>query len=619
MNITHRRFLLLATIVALLGAGVFSLGLGGPFVLDDAHTIVENAGVHMESLDRDSLLDAAASFYAGKGTRPLPMLTFGLDYWRHGSLDARTYKMTNLFIHALTTLLLALFVRRLLRLADWPAQRAALAALAVALVWAVHPLQVSSVLYVVQRMQTMAALFLVLALWAYLGLRRAEMEDRPGWRYGVLALVSWVLALASKEDAILLPVYALVLELTVLRFRVSRPERERGLRRSWLAAALVGVAVFLFWALPHYWSSEAYPGRDFNSMERLLTQARVLVMHLGQVLLPLPSLMPFNYDDFEVSRGLLQPVTTLLALLALTAVLVWAWLWRRRRPVFACGVLFFFAGHVLTSNVIALELVFEHRNHLPLVGAVLALVDLFWLACQRWQAPQRWSAVGAGALLLLVTVAGGARAHLWGDAARFAEHNVDIAPDSPRACLTLGGVYFDLAGRKNSRGSPYLDRAIEAVEDCAQRTGSASAYSNIVIYKTIQGTVTPEDWQRLLQRLEEVPMLPANKNILWTTFANVRAEIGLEEAQVMRVLDVIVRRAQLQPAEYLRIGAFLYLSTSQPDAALPYFVRGAEMLPTGDRSVVNLRNEFRAVGRDDWARALEKANRMDSTPGSRGL
>lgn len=612
MNITQRRFLLLALFVALFGAGVFSLGLGGPFVLDDAHTIVENPGIQMESLDRDALLDAAASFYAGKGSRPLPMLTFGLDYWRQGGLDPQAFKATNLIIHALTTLLLALFVRRLLLLADWPVQRAALAALAVALLWAVHPLQVSSVLYVVQRMQTMSTMFVVLALWAYLGLRRAEMEDRPGWRHGVLALVSWVLALASKEDAILLPLYALVLELTVLRFRVARPARERSLRRVWAIAVLVGLALYLLWVIPHYGSAEAYGSRAFSSVERVMSQFRVLVMHLGQILMPLPNLMPFNYDAFEVSRGLLQPVTTVLSLLALAALLCWAWLWRTRRPVFACGVLFFFAGHALTSNVIALELVFEHRNHLPLVGVLLALVDLFVLACQRWQWPRIRVAGAALALLMAVTVAGAVRAHLWGEPVRFAEHNARIAPQSPRACLTLGGIYFDLAGRKNSRGSPYLDRAIAAVEDCARRTASASAYSNIVIYKTIQGTVTAEDWQRLLQRLEEVPMLPANKNILWTTIANVRAEIGLEEAQVMRVLEVITRRAQFHPGDYLRMGAFLYLSTSRPDEALPYFVRGAEMLPAGDSGVVNLRNELRDAGREDWARALEQANRLES-------
>src|SRR5690554_6382780 len=130
---------------------------------------------------------------------------------------------------------------------------------------------------------------------------------------------------------------------------------------------------FFFVVLPHYWHWQSYPGRDFCSMERLLTLVRWLVMYLGQPLIPLPSSMTFFYDYLSISRSLWQPWTTLPALLMLTGCLVWAWRWRVRRPVFACGIFLFFAGHVMTSNVINLELAFEHRNHFPLIGIVLAL------------------------------------------------------------------------------------------------------------------------------------------------------------------------------------------------------------------------------------------------------
>ncbi len=608
MNLTAGRFLLCALLAALFAAGLFSLGLGGGFMLDDAHTIVSNPLIKIDKLDLDTVLFAASSFHAGGSLRPLAMLTFALDYWREGGLDASAFKATNLLIHALTAFALAVFFRRLLLLAKWTPQRAAVAALLLALVWAIHPLQVSSVLYVVQRMQTLATLFLILALWAYLRLRQAQIENLRGWPFGVLMTVFWVLAMASKEDAALLPLYCLLLELTVLRFGAAEPWRAHSLRRLYLVMTLVGTALYLFWLLPHYWSTEAYGGRDFNSIERLLTQARVLVMYLGQIVVPLPSGMPFNYDGFEISRGLLQPITTLPSLLFVLALLVWAWAWRLRRPLFALGVLLFFAGHFISSNVIALELVFEHRNHFPLIGAVLALGDLLVAAWDRWGWRLPWRVASTAILIFAVGAAGATRAYIWGDLIRLAEYNVRAAPESPRAWLTLGGVYFDMAGRRHGKDSPYLTLAIETVQEAAEKTGSPSAYSNIVTYKTIQGTVTADDWDRLVARMETAPMTTATRNTLWTLVSNIRAEIGLDEVQALRLIEVITRRVNLGAAEYLHLGSVIYTKTSHPEAALAYYLRAAEQLPPNATDILRLCSDLRNQGRDDWAQAIEEAS-----------
>lgn len=605
MNLTTRRFLLLALSVAVAGAALFSLGLGGSFVLDDAHTIVDNPLIQITALNGDSLLYAAASF---GGARPLAMLSFALDYWRHGSLDAATFKATNLTIHAMTTFGLALFLRKLLLLAQWPVQHAATVALVLALLWAVHPLQVSAVLYVVQRMQTMASLYLVWALWAYICLRQAQIEDRPGWPFGLLSAALWLLALLSKEDAVMLPAYFLLLELTVLRFRAAQDFRARSLRHTYLLMTVIGTATFVLWALPHYWVWDAYPGRDFNSLERLLTQARVLAIYLGQIVFPLPSLMPFNYDTFVPSRSLLQPLTTLVSLLLMAGLLAWAWLWRTRRPVFALGVLLFFAGHFVTSNVIGLELIFEHRNHLPLVGILLALADLALWAKEHWRIPSRaWIALVC-CCVLLVGAAGGLRAHAWGEPIRFARYSVDVAPDSPRAWLVLGGTYFDLAGRRHGKDNPYLTQAIEALEEATTKIDSPSVLSNIVIYKSIQGNVTPADWGRLLAHLDQAPMTPATRNIAWTTLKNLQAGIPLDPDQALRVIEAIVQRAEFTSAEYQKIGTTLYTKTSRPDRALHYFLRAAETSPPGTVSVLGLATDLRNQGREDWAQAIEQAN-----------
>jgi len=233
---------MISLVVALFASLCLAPGLGGGFVMDDRGSIEKNEALQFDQLRGDALLHAAYSFQPGGGSRPIPMLTFALDQWRAGG-DAEAFKITNLLIHAITVVVLAFFVRKLLVLALWSAPRAAIGALVVATLWGIHPLQVSSVLYVVQRMQTLVTLFMLLALWAYLSMRHAQIEGRCGRQYGLLVLLFWAFGLACKEDAVLLPAYTLVVELTVLRFAAASESLGGILRKSYLAMTALRASV----------------------------------------------------------------------------------------------------------------------------------------------------------------------------------------------------------------------------------------------------------------------------------------------------------------------------------------------------------------------------------------
>ncbi|MCG8277396.1 glycosyltransferase family 39 protein [Stenotrophomonas sp. NLF4-10] len=598
------RFRMGAVLLVVLAVCLFVPGLHGGFLFDDVPNIVKNTSIHITQWNMDDLLYAAYSFQPGKGSRSLAMLSFALDHWR-GGLDARAFKITNLLIHALTMCVLALFFRQLLAMARWPIHKATMCALVLALLWAIHPLQVSSVLYVVQRMQTLVTLFVVLALWAYLCMRQAQMEGRRSRQYGALAILFGVLGFASKEDAALLPAYMLALELTVLRFRAARPELAKVLRNGYLVVALAGLVIYLVLVVPHYWHWDAYRSRDFSSYERLLTQGRVLVMYLGQIMLPLPRLLPFYYDNLAISRGWLQPLTTLPAWLMVVGMLAWAWRWRSRRPLFSLGVLLFFAGHFMTSNVINLELAFEHRNHFPLVGAILAVADLCMMAWQRWSIRTSLAAVPIALIVVALGTGTAWRAHIWGDPLRFAEYGVAVSPHSERAWLRLNGVYTERSELKAD--SPWLDKAIEVSERGVEMTGSVPLLSNLVVYKTIKGTVGDEDWDRLLSRLRQVPASAQNRNILWVLLNNTRRGVPLDEKRVLQVIEEISSRATFAPSRYLEIGAYIHNDTHSPGKALPYLRRAVELSPPGDPAITKLLAELAAADRKDWVKRLMDA------------
>src|SRR5690606_33883626 len=142
-------------------------------------------------------------------------------------------------------------------------------------------------------------------------------------------LLLWAGALGCKEDSVLLPAYTLALELTVLRFAAADMLVSKRLQRGYLIAALLGVSAYLFLMIPHYWQWDTLAGRDFSTLERVLTQPRVLCLYLWQILVPLPRHMPFYYDWLQPSRGLLQPWTTLPAIGIVLGLLGLAWHVRR--------------------------------------------------------------------------------------------------------------------------------------------------------------------------------------------------------------------------------------------------------------------------------------------------
>lgn len=607
---SYLSLLFAATLSSVFAVLVYLPGLGGGFVLDDPFNILQNYLLYVDSASVEAFRNAALSFHDGRGGRPLPMLTFALDYWRTGSMNPTAFKVTNLVIHALTTFSLVYLIRRLLLLCDWAPDKAALGAIALAFVWAVHPLQVSSVLYIVQRMQTMATLFIVLALWAYVVMRQVQISGVSRGRFqGVLFLVCALLALGCKEDASLVFAYVLVLELTILRFRAFDPEIAKGLKQSFGLLTLLAVLGFLFVVVPHYWSWEAYSGRGFSSIERLMTQARVLVMYMGQIAIPWPDSMTFIYDNYPVSTSLWSPWSTLPCLLIVFGLVCWAWRWRDSRPLFSSGVFLFFAGHFIASNIIPLELVFEHRNHFPLLGAVMALGDLLVMAWQRWNATFILRSLSFSFVALVLILGSVARAYTWGDSVRHGEKQVELLPESTRAWTQLGGAHFD--NYKETGDSAHLQRAVDVNAEGLKHVKAPPLASNLVIYKSLLGTISEEDWQVFWEVLREAPKSWQDKFVVWTMMSNVDKGFDIDSENVIASIKILAEKAHLSNKELLRMAVFVY-KYGEPSQAYPLFLRYAKNATQSDENLERILGELEAAGHETWVQEMRSSGTKDS-------
>ncbi len=365
----------IAAIVILFATAVLCYwpSLNGPFLFDDVPNLSE-LGHRGGVTNLDSFMEFATTGQSGPLGRPLSLATFALN-GQNWPADPLPFRITNLLIHFVNALLVFLLSRSLLtsRYDDDTAQKLGLVCMAL---WLLHPLNASTAAYVIQRMTQLSSLFVLAGLLSYVhGRRMLSDAPRQGWLWIIGGMgVSGLLAVLSKESGALLPAYALVIELTVFRPATTIPPwQRRGLVAMLTAPLLVIVAYFAL-----RWDAVmlGFDYRPFTMTERLLTQPVVLLEYLQQAFLPRLSGLGIVHDDFPVSTSLLNPAATLVSLIVLAALIGLAIWWRKKWPLVALGILWFFAGHSLEAGPLSLELYFDHRNYLPLLGPILAVVSL---------------------------------------------------------------------------------------------------------------------------------------------------------------------------------------------------------------------------------------------------
>ena len=357
---------------------VYLPGLSGSFFFDDHPNIALNPSVKLADLSWESLRLAWSSGTSGQFGRPVSQLSFALNYFFSG-FSPFAFKLTNLIIHCLNGVLVFLLAYQLL---DSMRQRlntgyVGVYAALLASVWLLHPIQLTSVLYAVQRMTSLSAFFLLAALIFHIMARRRS----DGWQGTAFLLimawgVCWPLSILSKETGVLFPGFVAAYELIIRRSERGQLDTTGRVFLALSLIVLVGIIPYL--ASPFgQWFLSGYEIRSFSLAERLLTESRVIWAYLGWVAFPSLGSFALFHDDIVVSTSFTNPWSTLPALFGLVGLVLWVAFNSRRFPLAAFGILWFLIGQSLELTFIPLELAHEHRNYLPLLG--ILLVPVAWL------------------------------------------------------------------------------------------------------------------------------------------------------------------------------------------------------------------------------------------------
>jgi tetratricopeptide (TPR) repeat protein len=389
----------------------------GGFIFDDVGTIRDNSTIRQLWP-----IWKAWSAPAGQGLtsngRPLVNLSLAVNYAIGGN-TVRSYHGFNLLVHALAGLTLFGVVRRTLRRSqsrgsagpaaakNWAAPLAwvdpTLFALAIGLLWAVHPLLTESVTYIVQRAESMMGLFYLLTVYGFVRYAGGESSgaeaEKPvsRKRWAVFSVLACLLGMACKEVMVSAPVLVLLFDRTF--FSGTFREAWRRHRGYFLALAGTWLLVGYEFAITGNRHGTAGFGTKVQSWPYALTQFIAICRYLRTAVWPHPLVFDYGVELVTAPAQVLPCALAVLTLLVATGVAL-----VRRPAVGFLGVWFFAILAPTTSFIpVATQVMAEHRMYLPLAAVITLIVAAAAAVLGRWRpGPRQW----VGAALVIAAAVG---------------------------------------------------------------------------------------------------------------------------------------------------------------------------------------------------------------------
>jgi len=367
--LNKKYFTTLILVFICLGMALYFHGLKGPFLYDDTHNL--KTLIELKSIDSfEEVVQLSLSNNSGPLGRSVSMASFVIQKYL-GDFETYDLKLLNLTFHILITLLIFLFVYKITVLLSENAQQSYQTAFLVSLIWLVHPLHVSTVLYIIQRMAQLSTLFSMMALtfFVYNYRRLAIAKSLVTFILPTFFIVATTtLAIFSKENAILI-----FPSLLLLTWLLKDSTKHSNYFKTWLLVIATIPIIVAAYKFSIFAFNANYEFKGFTLAERLLTQSRVISDYIIQLVFPLTHKMTLYHDDFLKSSSLIQPISTLVASFFIVALACCCFIKSVPRLV-RFGIAWFFIWHLIESTVLPLHLYFEHRNYLPSVGLTLVIV-----------------------------------------------------------------------------------------------------------------------------------------------------------------------------------------------------------------------------------------------------
>lgn len=457
----------------------YSNSFTGPFIYDDLAVVIDNPTIRSPSLQNNQVgLNNAAAHVAF--SRPVTNWTFAFNY-ALGGLNPFGYHIFNVLIHLCSSLFVFGIIRRTLLskpLKERWGDHALLLSLAIALLWAMHPLQTNAIDYITQRLESLAGFFYLATFYCLI--RGSEPKKSMLWlSIGVLAAF---LGMGSKETMVTAPVILLLYDRTFL----AGGFKEAVTKRAGFYFGLVLAWVFLVTLLINgHNGSIGVNGRGgtSNTWSYAATQLGVVLHYLKLTVWPNPLILDNYWPVANTLNAILWPG---LAVSLMAGLTLWGFI--KNRPWAFIGLWFFIILSPSSSFVpIMDEYVNEYRMYLPVLAPIALLVMGLYVGLQQAAAKCLSNKIGGlgqitnlifASMLVAAVVAFGITTYErnkdYSNAIRIWSDNIEKTPSNPRAHNNLAFALFQ------------EDRAQEAINEVRKaielKANFVDAYSSLGDY-----------------------------------------------------------------------------------------------------------------------------------------
>ena len=571
---------------------IYSNTFHASWQFDDKPNIVNNSRLHIEDLMPATLWK---TFFAKPGTgeklyRPLPCLTFAIN-WYFGEDNTTGYHVVNIIIHALNALFLYITILNLFSTPNLKKKYQELdphfISLLSAALWAINPIQTQAVTYIVQRMASMAVMFYLLGIYFYL---KGRLSDKRYQQvlFSTACLISYICALGSKENAAMLPLSLVLIEI-IFFGTPGLPKIKR--KVLWVVLASLVVILFVYLGALFIMKNDAVllmlhssKTRPFSIFERLITEPKIVLYYLTQIFYPVPNRLSIAHD-VAVSTSLIKPWTTLPSILMVFCLIGIGFSQIRKRPFFSFGILFFFLNHIVESSIIPLDLIFEHRNYLPSLFLFFP-VSVGINRLLKFYAVKKNSMysiiivfvtlllIGLGWSTYIRNMAWATEKTLWIDA-------MTKAPGSERP---LSNLAVELAWGDNVTPDRY-EKALQLFEKSLFLYKTQNYYAANTIGNMASIYYFKHEYQKAVELYKKA--LEIDPEFVKVRYDLIKPLVLMgkwEEAS--KNADIVLLRGSVRH-EYYNIKGFILLWQERPEKALPYFRKALSLSPNNSNVLLS--------------------------------
>jgi len=418
----------------IIGLGIYANSFQNEFIWDDDDSIVNNIYIqdfhYFPKYFSENLI--AGSGQTTNYWRPVLLISFALDY-KIFNLNPLGYHLTNTLLHILVAILGFFLIYTL-------SQKKFLLSYLPALLFLVHPLQTEAITYIAGRADPLSSVFALLTLIFYVNFRNKNNK-----KYLFFSVGTFLLALLTKEQSILLPALVLLVEVC---FFSNKDNWRQNIK---IPLYLFGISVLYFLSRITFLNfndilggANNVAGYNASLFNRLLTFTWVIIKYLA--LLFVPKNLHMAYEIEPITSILSPSVFLFIAVFALVIFIIYK-TWRENKLI-SFGYLWFIIILLPRTNIISINRpLYEHWLYLPMLGFWLGTLTLIIYLFKKFQT-LKWQKISLNLLIIVVIIFATFLSYLtilrnkdWRNPITFYEKNLKYTPNSYIQKNNLGMNY----------------------------------------------------------------------------------------------------------------------------------------------------------------------------------